>query len=219
MANEPVPLTHATLAETQFKPGLAMSLTPGLCSHWPEENGPDLLMVLTQDQPGMYLTFLGKLIAGSTFKSACFSCGIPYSGVWSWLRQGAADLADSVDTYCSRFVLDIQRACGLAVGNAEERLFTKDPAKWLARGPGKDFHRGKYWKELEQQQVDEDIPQEDNPIEPLPLQETQEALEDKSEKEAEADLAAAMKVLEDQNIITKPEFIAQVKEQFRMGDG
>lgn len=216
MPEPKAPFTHAILAEQEFVPSLAMSLVQGVCSGYPEEDGPDLLMVLTRKQPGLYLTFLGKLIAGSTFKSATFSVGLPNNSVWSWLRQGASDLRDGVDTYCSRLVLDVQRACALAVGNAEERVFTKDPAKWLARGPGKDFHKGSYWKEIIQGQIDEEPLLEENPVEPIPVEDTQQALEDHTEKEARDDLAAAMKILEDQNILNKPDFISQAKEQFRM---
>lgn len=208
-----VPETHAMKAERKFIPTGAPSLVESVRSDLPQGDEPGQLIAIVSRQPALYSTFLGRLIAGNSYKAACYAIAIHPASMSRWLQQGAGDIMDGVDTFCSRLVLDVQRAAALAVGDAEERVHKSDPAKWLGRGPAKDFHKGKYWSENpnQPQQLEES---EDNPLDPIPVRELEqiESVEDDGNKELEE----AMKVLEGHQIITNPEFIEQARNQYRI---
>ena len=67
--DEPV-LTYHGMTEARFLPGLeALSLVESVRGNLPESQLPEGLVVLSKRQPGLYATFLGKLIAGSSFRA------------------------------------------------------------------------------------------------------------------------------------------------------
>jgi len=197
-------------AERQFIPTTSLSLLQSICQSLPEEKDPPELAMMVEKMPGLYATFLGKITAGSTLRTACLSIGLPYQRVLHWMSVGAADVSDDIDTYCGRLVLDIQRAAAIAISDAEERVHRSDPSKWLGRGPAKDFHRGRYWKENQSGPLEDDG--DDNPLDPLPYRPS--TGDDSDEDSGDLDLIEAMKVLENHNIVQSPEFVNQAKKQF-----
>jgi hypothetical protein len=212
----PIPLSYSELAERQFiQTPEAYTLMASVREDMPVSEKPERLFVLASKMSGLYATFMGKLTAGSSFRAASMSCGLNPHTVRTWLEAGAHDLHLEQDTLCSRFLLDCQRAAAVAVSDAEERVFKKDPDKWLSKGPARDFHRGRYWKEIgkaDEQEALENDP--DNPLDP-PVA-IEEAAEDQSDDTADKDLSQALKVLEHHQIITSPEFVEQAKNQYKV---
>lgn len=212
------PLTYPERTEVNFIPTGGQSLVESIRLDLPNEDGPDQLVFLTTRQPGLYMTLLGKLIAGSSFKAASMSVGISVQKIYHWLSQGSADLADNVDSFCSRLLLDCQRAQAMAVGDAEERVHQANPEKWLGKGSAKEFHKGKYWTDqIKNQNEDQNaLPSADtiDPLDPPPLRQIEH--DDTEEDTGEQELQEALKVLEDHNIINNPEFVKQAREQYRL---
>jgi hypothetical protein len=209
------PLSYSELAERQFiQTPEALTLMQSVREDLPDGKEPQTLIFLVTKQSGLYATFMGKIAAGSSFRGAAMVCGLYPTAVRGWIQSGSADLFKGLDTYCSRFYLDCQRAAALAVSDAEERVFRSDPAKWLARGPAKDFHMGRYWKEqiANDQEALENDP--DNPINPIPKV-TPDQVEDSTDDSADQQLAAALKELEKHNMITS-EFVQQGRDQYKI---
>ena len=209
--------TYASKTEAVFIPTVSKSLLESIRTDLPEEDGPPELVTIAAKLPGLYATFLGKIVAGSSFRASSLSVGLPPEKVRLWLSQGAADLADDYDTYPARLLLDCQRAASIAVSDAEERVHSFDPSKWLSRSPtGKEFNKGKYWTEqvksltVEEQEAEETF-------DPPPLR---PAIAHVSDQEAsDKELAEALKVLQDFSIVTDPEFIKQAKQQYKITEG
>ena len=206
-------------AEAVFIPTIAKSLMESIRKDLPVEEEPQELVTLAKKQPGLYSFFLGKIIAGSSFRTAALSVGLTPARVRIWLQQGSADLGDDLDTYYSRLLLDCQRAASIAVSDAEERVHRADPAKWLSRSPtGKEFNKGKYWTEqVRTLGGEEQLDEEENTFDPPPLRPviTQTADQDDSINEG---MKEALKVLEDLGIASNPEIVKQAKQQFRIPD-
>lgn len=208
--------TYQMHAEAVFIPTISRSLMESISGDLPVEEEPQELVTVVKKQPGLYSTFLGKIIAGSSFRTAALSVGFSPQRVRLWLQQGSADLGDDYDTYYSRLLLDCQRAASIAVSDAEERVHRADPAKWLSRSPtGKEFNKGKYWTE-QIRTLGEEIPdEEENTFDPPPLRPaiTQAGDQDDTGNES---LKEALKVLEDLGIASSPELVKQAKQQFRI---
>ena len=215
--DEPV-LTYHGMTEARFLPGLeALSLVESVRGNLPESQLPEGLVVLSKRQPGLYATFLGKLIAGSSFRAAAMACGINYHSLLSWLKQGAIDLSEELDTYCGRLLLDCQRAASLAICDAEERVHRADPSKWLGRGPGKMFFKGEYWSETPSGRplIEEGQAGPEDPLDPEVPQKQIES-EVVEVDDSSKDLSEALKVLEDHQIVNTPEFFKHAREQFKL---
>lgn len=209
--------TYAMKAEAEFLPTVAQSLLESCRMSLPPGDEPADLVAISVKCPGLYATFLGKIMAGSSFRAAALSVGLSPDKMRHWLAQGSADLADDEDSYCSRLLLDYQRAASISVSDAEERVHRADPSKWLSRSPtGKQFNKGTYWLEQAKPGSD-DIPEDHDELDPAPLRTTAEQIADNDDGELE--LSEAMKVLEGYQIATDPEFIKQAKTQFRLTDG
>lgn len=209
------PLTYSERAEAQFMPTIASgSLLESIRGELPNQDGPDLLMFIVQSNPAQYATFLGKLIAGSSYKAACLAVGFNPRTLYSWLEIGASDLMEQCDTWCGRLLLDCQRAMAMSVSDAEERVHAERPEKWLSSGPAKQFHKGQFWQDSPSSSQESISGPEENPIDPQPAIEVEE--DTKLIEQGRQDLAEAVKVLEDHEIITKPEFVEQIRRQFRL---
>lgn len=206
--------TPAMIADESFTPTVeCLTLMESCRDDLPMEAEPPMLVFLVCKQPGLYATFLGRLISGSSPKAAALCIGQSYRQICAWFDAGANDLADDLDTYCSRFLLDCQRAYAMAVASAEESVFRKDPDKWLGKGHAKTFYKGQFWVEPSQQQIEAP----DDPLDPIAIAAPDE--DDLSqEREAAADLDEAIKVLEHHNIIQTPQFIDAAKNQYKIGN-
>lgn len=215
--NQLTPQTEEPLAKAErlFTPSLSGSLLESIRGELPDDpDVPPPLYVLVKKQPCLYGTFLGKLASGSSFKTAAFCIGVTPGRFMTWLQRGSADLMEEIDTYCSRLVLDVQRAFALAVGEAEESIFRKNPLAWLTKGPAKDFHKGRYWQDGFGEREQEYGEDQENALDPQPLRTTDAVeIEDSS---VEKDLAKALVELEKHNIIQSPAFIQQAREQYRI---
>lgn len=208
-------LSPSEIADGRFLPTPENeSLLESVRENLPVEEEPESLVFLVTRQPGLYATFLGKMIVGSSYKAAALATGQSPQRLSVWLRQGSTDLADNLDTYCSRFLLDCQRAAGLAISDAEQAVFIEDPGKWLARGPAKDFHKGRYWTEGAKQ-ITQEMNEEEDPLDPPPVRQIEHEPED---EEATIELEKAVNVLEEFNIINTPEFVKQAREQYKLKD-
>lgn len=203
-------------AEATFIPTISRSLMESIRGELPLEEEPQELVTLVKKQPGLYATFIGKIVSGSSFRTAALSVGLSPGRVRLWLQQGSADLGDDIDTYYSRLLLDCQRAASIAVSDAEERVHRADPAKWLSRSPtGKEFNKGKYWTEQVRTLGEEPPDEEENTFDPPPLRPAITQTEDQSDSSNES-LREALKVLEDLGIASSPELVKQAKQQFRI---
>lgn len=208
--------TYAMQAEEVFIPTISRSLMESIRDELPLEKEPIELVAMVTKQPGLYATFLGKIIAGSSFRTAALSVGFPPGKMRLWLQQGSADLADDVDSYYCRFLLDCQRAASIAVSDAEERVHRADPSKWLSRSPtGKEFNKGKYWTEQVRALAEEQIDEEENTFDPPPLRPALTQTSD-ADDTGNKELGEALKVLSDLGIASSPELIKQAKQQFRI---
>lgn len=204
-------------AERLFIPTTSGSLMESIRGDLPvDENAPIQLVSLVIKQPALYSFFIGKLASGASFKAAALTVGVVPNRFIYWLQRGSADIGDDEDTYCSRLLMDVQRAVAFAVGDAEERVHRSNPAQWLTKGPAKDFHQGRYWKDPTRESPETAAEEaNDNPIDPPPIREHEEG-EVQDDTSVEDDLRDAVKALENHGIITKPEFIIQAKEQYRI---
>lgn len=214
----PLTRTYAMEAESQFMPTISGSLLESSCGgQYPEDaDAPRDLVAIVRRSPGLYATFLGKIIAGSSFRAACLSVGLYPNRFRNWLSQGSADLADDYDSFCARLLLDCQRAASIAVSDAEERVHRGDPSKWLSRSAtGKEFNKGIYWQE-QVKGITQDMPPDDDTFDPPPLRPAVEAASEDTSQEAV--LGEALKVLEGFQIATDPEFVKQAKAQYRLED-
>lgn len=218
MAKEQEPLESPLVkAERLFIPTTSGSLMESIRGDLPDDDdAPVQLVSLVVKQPSLYSYFIGKLASGASFKAAALTIGVAPSRFTYWLQRGSADIGDDVDSYCSRLLMDVQRAVAFAVGDAEERVYRQNPAQWLTKGPAKDFHQGRYWKDFVRESPEEAMEEaNENPIDPIPLRE-QDRLEEQDDTTVEDDLRDAVKALENHGIITKPEFVIQAKEQYRI---
>jgi hypothetical protein len=211
------PLTYSERAEVNFIPSGTPSLMESIRGCLPDDDDdPAQLVYLATRQQGLYMTMLGKLIAGSSFKAASQAIGITPSRIYDWLSKGQADLGDDIDSYCSRLLLDCQRAQAMSVSDAEERVHKNNPDKWLGKGSAKEFHKRQYWIDTVQRQGDDPNAATDaiDPLDPPPMRElvTDETVEDTGEQQ----LQEALRVLEEHNIINNPEFVKQAREQYRL---
>ena len=215
--NPPV-RSYAMQAEELFLPTVSKSLMESICGKLPLEEEPVELVAVVKKSPGLYATFLGKITAGSSFRAAAQAIGLSPVRIRLWLQQGSADLADDIDSYYSRMLLDCQRAASLAVSDAEERVYRIDPSKWLSRSPtGKEFNCGKYWSE-KIRALDEEYPgEEEQTFDPPPLRPAITQTSD-SDTTGNKELGEALKVLTDLGIASNPELIKQAKQQFRVVD-
>lgn len=220
-------LTYAERAEVNFMPTGTPSLMESIRANLPSpgEGDPPLLVKLAEEQQSIYLTMLGKLIAGSSMKAACLAVGLSPNRFYHWLQVGAADLADDVDTFCSRLLLDCQRAQAMSVSDAEERVHKTNPSVWLGKGSAKEFHRREYWVDqplIAKGQEPDEIPAEVSldPLDPPPVRyiesEGEEQVEGDGNEAIDFSLTEALKILEDHRIVNDPEFVKQAKEQFGM---
>lgn len=208
-----VPVTYAMKAEAEFLPALeCLSLMESIRGSLPEgdDEAPDYLVYMVTKMPGLYSTFMGRILSGSSFKSAALATGQSPRTLSRWLEKGSADVADERDTFCARFLMDCQRAYAASVGSAEERVHRKNPEAWLAKSHARNFHLNRYWQDKTQ------IPEEEtyDPLDPPPARPLLE--QETEQNEVDKELSEALKVLESHNIIGQPEFVQQAREQFRV---
>lgn len=207
------PKTAAVIASELFTPTVeSFTLMESCREDLPVEPEPPMLVFLVCKQPGLYATFLGRLICGSSPKAAALCIGQSYRQICAWFERGAGDIEEDEDTYCSRFLLDCQRAYAMAISTAEEAVFRKDPDRWLGKGHAKTFYKGQFWTDGTQLQLENP----DDPLDPVAIPDQTEH-ETQQDKDAADDLGEAIKVLEHHQIIQTPQFIDAAKNQYKIG--
>jgi hypothetical protein len=171
---------------------------------------PPALVRLVNNHPGMYSLMIGNVMTGATVKSAALISGVTYRTLLTWCRQGALDLDREKDSYCSRLILDLQRATAHAVATAEKLVAVDNPEAYLSKGPGKQFYADTPFWQREQSSSDYAPPHED-PLQPLVEHSTPS-----SEHEDTSTLPAieqAVRVLQSTGISESPAFIDSLREQ------
>lgn len=171
---------------------------------------PPALVRLVNNHPGMYSLLIGNVMTGSTVKSAALISGVTYRTLLQWCRQGALDLDRERDSYCSRLILDLQRATAHAVSTAEKLVAVDNPEAFLTKGPGKQFYADTPFWQRDSSSSDYAPPLED-PLSPLV-----EHTEDDSVQEDTSTLPAiaqAVKVLQQTGISESPAFAKHLQDQ------
>lgn len=207
----PVPVSLGARAEQVWRSIDGRSLMTHNYTSLPLENKHYSLSGIIATLPGAYSEMIGRVMAGSSLKSACTVIGINYNQLYNWLREGADDFYRNEDTYCARLFNDVRIATAHATGMVEMALAAdpKSMFKWLERGPGKQFHSDTgLWQPPAQAQ-----PQLDSPIDPLPLV---DASSTPDHIPADSIMGEAIKHLEALHISTNPEFAKQLQEQYRI---
>lgn len=119
----------------------------------PQGFGPkERLPRLIKDSPKAYARMIGLLRNGVSPNVAAEVCGIVERTFYQWGKQGQLDAenidqmtgeADPIDSYYSRFYLDVRRAIAVKASECEMDIAAKDSRKWLSVGPGRIF--GNAW--------------------------------------------------------------------------
>lgn len=108
---------------------------------------PPFLVALVRDCPETYAQYIMHLRAGAYMHVAAEAIGIPQTTIQDWAKRGRRDLAANppIDSYYSRFVLDVRKAVATVRIRAEQALYELDVKRWLTLGPGKIF--GNEWSD------------------------------------------------------------------------
>lgn len=101
--------------------------------------GQCILAALVDECPRTYEEFLTALKKGSFWKGAAASVGLSVGTVRRWGQRGKEDAEAELDTYYSRFYLDVLKAIGQCRCSVEQALAKIQPWKWLSHGPGSVF--------------------------------------------------------------------------------
>lgn len=112
------------------------------------------LYELIKFAPDLYAKMIQQLAAGVSPNVAAECCGIAERTFFEWGELGARDAnnideetgeLDPIDSYYSRFYMDVRRAVATKAAECEAKLAEVDPIKWLSRGSGRIFG-GKWGK-------------------------------------------------------------------------
>lgn len=131
----PLPLRETNLRTPDMKP-LPPRSTVGR---------PSQLETLVHDMPDIYSEMIHDISRGSYWHVAAEAIGINESTFKLWLKNGRSDIASQTDSLYSRLYADVRRASAQARIAVEKSFALVNPAKWLARGPGRIF--GEHWTE------------------------------------------------------------------------
>jgi hypothetical protein len=101
------------------------------------------LVDLVQLTPGVYENIMANIRKGCYPHLSAEAAGIPTGTFYRWGTRGKEDFKNMVDSYYSRFYLDVRKAIAQCRVAIEQTVAVIDPKKWLERGPGKIF--GEEW--------------------------------------------------------------------------
>lgn len=113
-----------------------------LLRRWPNRPrfaNPDeqtLLEVLTVAYHQSYLDSMTSIATGASPTSAFSRYGAVPKSIRGWIHRGGKDLENGVDTYYSRFALDVTRMVGIAIESAQIMIYVNNPLEYLQHGMG-----------------------------------------------------------------------------------
>lgn len=119
----------------------------------PQQKGRKCLLYdIVQFSPKLYAKMIGQLRLGVSPEVAAEACAIGERTFYEWAQRGKQDIDNfdpesgqhcPIDSYFSRFYLDVRRAIATQAADCEMKLAEIDPRKWLTIGPGRIF--GQKW--------------------------------------------------------------------------
>lgn len=118
----------------------------------PQQKGRKCLLYdIVLHAPKLYAKMIGQLRMGVSPEVAAEVCGIGERTFYEWAQRGRLDLdrlnesgePDPLDSFFSRFYLDVRRAIATQAADCEIKLAEIDPKRWLTVGPGRIF--GQKW--------------------------------------------------------------------------
>lgn len=139
-----------TLLEVPYRKALPQLIQ---AKDGPKQKLPEIIKFA----PKLYAKMIGMLRNGVSPNVASEVCGIVERTFYKWGEQGAYDAnhvdemtgePDPIDSYYSRFYMDVRRAIATKASECEMDIASKDSRKWLSIGPGKIFG-GKWGKNPE----------------------------------------------------------------------
>lgn len=95
-----------------------------------------ILEVLATSYHSSYLETIKNIVSGASPTSAFARFGVVPRVVKAWIAKGSEDLQEGLDTYYSRFSLDMTRAVGMAIESAQIMVYVNNPLEFLERGMG-----------------------------------------------------------------------------------
>lgn len=110
---------------------------------WPNRPAPlptpTFLQTLTNLYHQNYLSTFKTICSGASPAAAFALFGAVPRVIKSWVIKGSADLEEGVDSYYSRFALDMTRAVGVATQSAQMLVYADNPLKYLSESLGQSF--------------------------------------------------------------------------------
>lgn len=98
-----------------------------------------LLEILTTSYHPSYLETFKNIVSGASPTAAFARFGCTAKVVKGWITRGGTDLGEGVDSYYSRFSLDMTRAVGMAIESAQIMVYVNNPLEYLERGMGQSM--------------------------------------------------------------------------------
>lgn len=108
----------------------------------PQRKGPKcLLHEIILHNPDLYARLIMLIRNGVSFNVAAEMCGISERRFFEWAQLGERDtyLEPPLDSFYSRFYLDVRRAAATKTAECEQKIGALSPTKWLSQGPGRIF--------------------------------------------------------------------------------
>lgn len=113
--------------------------------YWPnrpkfaDSDRQTILEILTTSYHSSYLDTIKSIVSGASPTSAFARYGVVPKVVRAWITRGGEDLGEGIDSYYSRFSLDITRAVGMSVESAQIMVYVNNPLEFLERGMGQSM--------------------------------------------------------------------------------